>query len=84
MSKMGIADVASYRGARLFDAVGLDRAPREYLGGTPSALGGARLDRFERGGLERLDAARDKPQLETPATSSTARAARDTRPTPRS
>ena len=25
MSKMGIADVASYRGARLFDAVGLDR-----------------------------------------------------------
>ena len=35
MSKMGIADVASYRGARLFDAVGLDRTLcREYLGGT--------------------------------------------------
>ena len=68
MSKMGIADVASYRGARLFDAVGLDRTLcREYLGGTPSALGGARLDRFEREALERLDASRgEKPQLENP------------------
>ena len=68
MSKMGIADVASYRGARLFDAVGLDRTLcREYLGGTPSALGGARLDRFEREALERLDASHaEKPQLENP------------------
>ena len=68
MSKMGIADVASYRGARLFDAVGLDRTLcREYLGGTPSALGGARLDRFEREALERLETSRaEKPQLENP------------------
>ena len=70
MSKMGIADVASYRGARLFDAVGLDRTLcREYLGGTPSALGGARLDRFEREALERLrglsrgEAAAREPRL---------------------
>ena len=68
MSKMGIADVASYRGARLFDAVGLDRTLcREYLGGTPSALGGARLDRFEREALDRLEAsAAEKLQLENP------------------
>ncbi|HUG63684.1 MAG TPA: glutamate synthase large subunit [Gaiellaceae bacterium] len=68
MSKMGIADVASYRGARLFDAVGLDRTLcREYLGGTPSAIGGARLERFEREALERLAASlAEKPQLENP------------------
>ncbi len=68
MSKMGIADVASYRGARLFDAIGLDRTIcRDYLGGTPSPLGGARLDRFEREALDRLEASRaEKAQLENP------------------
>ena len=68
MSKMGISDVASYRGARLFEAVGLDRHMcRDYLGGTPSAIGGARLDRFEREALERLEASRAaRPQLENP------------------
>ena len=68
MSKMGISDVASYRGARLFDAIGLDGTLcREYLGGTPSPIGGARLDRFEREALERLAASRaEKPQLENP------------------
>ncbi|HEX4745671.1 MAG TPA: glutamate synthase large subunit, partial [Gaiellaceae bacterium] len=68
MSKMGISDVASYRGARLFDAIGLDRTLcREYLGGTPSPLGGVRLERFEREALERLEASRaQKPQLENP------------------
>ena len=68
MSKMGISDVASYRGARLFEAVGLDRnLCRDYLGGTRSAIGGARLDRFEREALERLEASRAaRPQLENP------------------
>jgi glutamate synthase (ferredoxin) len=68
MSKMGISDVASYRGARLFDAVGLDRELcRELLGGTPSPVGGIRLERFEREALERLAAsAADRPQLENP------------------
>ena len=68
MSKMGISDVASYRGARLFEAVGLDRSLcRDYLGGTPSAIGGARLDRFEREALGRLAAAcAPRPQLENP------------------
>jgi len=68
MSKMGISDVASYRGARLFEAVGLDRhLCRSLLGGTPSALGGAGLARFEREALARLEASRaERPQLENP------------------
>jgi glutamate synthase (ferredoxin) len=68
MSKMGISDVASYRGARLFEAVGLDRhLCRDYLGGTRSAIGGAGLERFEREALERLAASRaERPQLENP------------------
>jgi glutamate synthase (ferredoxin) len=68
MSKMGISDVASYRGARLFEAVGLDRhLCRRLLGGTPSAIGGANLERFEQEALARLEASRaDRPQLENP------------------
>src|SRR4029453_1804365 len=44
MSKLGISDVASYRGARLFEAVGLDRRLcRRFFGGTHSAIGGIGL-----------------------------------------
>jgi glutamate synthase (ferredoxin) len=65
---MGISDGSSYRGARLFEAVGLDRnLCRDLLAGTPSAIGGARLERFEREALERLEASREtRPQLENP------------------
>jgi glutamate synthase (ferredoxin) len=68
MSKAGISDVASYRGARLFEAVGLDRnLCREHLGGTRSAIGGARIDRFEEEALERLRASHEaRPQLDNP------------------
>ena len=68
MSKMGISDVASYRGARLFEAVGLDRnLCRDVLGGTPSAIGGAGLVRFEREALDRLEASNaERAQLENP------------------
>ena len=68
MSKMGISDVASYRGARLFEAVGLDRHfCHHYLADTPSAIGGARLGRFEEEALQRLTAAGERrPQLENP------------------
>jgi glutamate synthase (ferredoxin) len=68
MSKMGISDVASYRGARLFEAVGLDRhLCRDLLGGTPSAIGGRGLERFEHDALERLDAScAPRPRLENP------------------
>jgi glutamate synthase (ferredoxin) len=67
-SKMGISDVASYRGARLFEAVGLDRTLcAELLAGTPSAIGGARLERFETEALARLLAARaERPKLDNP------------------
>ena len=68
MSKLGISDVASYRGARLFDAVGLDRGLCDrYLAGTPSAVGGIGLGRIERDALDRLEAsAAARPQLENP------------------
>jgi glutamate synthase (ferredoxin) len=68
MSKMGISDVASYRGARLFEAIGLDRTLcAELLAGTPSAIGGARLERFEQEALDRLEASRAaRPRLDNP------------------
>ena len=68
MSKMGISDVASYRGARLFEAVGLDRRLcRRFFGGTPSAIGGISLDELERDALARLAASEaEKPALENP------------------
>jgi len=68
MSKLGISDVASYRGARLFEAVGLDRRLcRRFFGSTPSAIGGIGLDRLEREALERLAASEaEKVALENP------------------
>jgi glutamate synthase (ferredoxin) len=68
MSKMGISDVASYRGARLFEAVGLDRRLcRRFLGGTPSAVSGVGIDRLEREALDRLASSRaERPELENP------------------
>ena len=45
MSKMGIATIRSYRGSRLFDAIGIDSAVAErYFGNTSSAVGGVGLD----------------------------------------
>ncbi|MGK5531393.1 glutamate synthase large subunit [Streptomyces sp. URMC 129] len=45
MSKMGISTVASYRGAQVFEAVGLDEAFVDtYFHGTTSKIGGAGLD----------------------------------------
>ncbi len=45
MSKMGISTVASYRGAQVFEAVGLDEEfTRQYFNGTASKIGGAGLD----------------------------------------
>jgi glutamate synthase (NADPH/NADH) large chain len=44
MSKMGISTVASYTGAQVFEAIGLDRALTDrYFGATPSRLGGIGL-----------------------------------------
>jgi len=68
MAKMGISDVASYRGARLFEAVGLDRRLcRRFFGGVPSAVGGIGLDRLEREALDRLAASQlERVELENP------------------
>jgi glutamate synthase (NADPH/NADH) large chain len=44
MSKMGISTVASYTGAQVFEAIGLDRAViDEYFTGTASRIGGVGL-----------------------------------------
>ncbi|MFE2375780.1 glutamate synthase large subunit [Streptomyces sp. NPDC059398] len=45
MSKMGISTVASYRGAQVFEAVGLDQSFVDtYFNGTATKIGGAGLD----------------------------------------
>ncbi|MET8432446.1 glutamate synthase large subunit [Streptomyces sp900116325] len=45
MSKMGISTVASYRGAQVFEAVGLDQDfVSKYFNGTATKIGGAGLD----------------------------------------
>ncbi|MFF2325987.1 MULTISPECIES: glutamate synthase large subunit [unclassified Streptomyces] len=45
MSKMGISTVASYRGAQVFEAVGLDQDfVAKYFHGTATKIGGAGLD----------------------------------------
>ncbi len=68
MSKMGISDLASYRGAQLFDTLGLGRDVVEaFFPGTPVPAGGIGLDELERESLERLAAASaDGAQLENP------------------
>jgi len=54
MSKMGISTLQSYRGAQIFEAVGLDRALVEkHFTGTPSRLGGVGLAELGREALER-------------------------------
>ncbi len=48
MSKMGITTVQSYRGAQMFEAVGIDRDVIEtHFTGTPSRLGGVGLAELE-------------------------------------
>lgn len=45
MSKMGISTMASYRGAQLFEAVGLSQSMvDQYFAGTTTAIGGADID----------------------------------------
>jgi glutamate synthase (NADPH/NADH) large chain len=45
MSKMGISTVQSYRGAQIFEAVGIDRDVIDrHFTGTPSRIGGVDLD----------------------------------------
>src|SRR5690606_39232118 len=49
LSKMGIGSIASYRGAQLFEIVGLaDEVVSLCFEGTPSRMGGAGFERLER------------------------------------
>ncbi len=53
-AKMGISTLQSYRGAQIFEAIGLDKAMvNEYFTGTPSRLGGVGLDVIQREVLAR-------------------------------
>ena len=49
MSKMGISTIRSYRGAKIFEAVGLsEELSNAYFGGLSSRIGGIRLDEVAR------------------------------------
>lgn len=68
MAKMGISDVASYRGAQLFDVLGLAQEVVDLcLTGTPSPVGGIEFEQLERELRGRCDAAAGaEPKLENP------------------
>jgi glutamate synthase (NADPH/NADH) large chain len=54
MSKMGISTIQSYRGAQIFEAVGLDRdLVDRHFTGTPSRIGGIGLAELGREALDR-------------------------------
>lgn len=49
MSKMGISTIRSYRGAKIFEAIGLsEELSNAYFGGLSSRIGGIRLDEVAR------------------------------------
>ena len=64
MSKMGISTVQSYRGAQIFEAVGLNQELiDEYFTWTPSRVGGIGLEGIERETSERHDRAFGSSQV---------------------
>ena len=77
MSKMGISDVDSYRGAEVFDAIGLaDDVLGECFPHTPATIGPVGFAELERDVRARHEAARAEARSSrTPGTSSSARAA---------
>ena len=49
MSKMGISTIRSYRGAKIFEAIGIsEELSRTYFGSTATPIGGIRLDEIAR------------------------------------
>ncbi len=68
MSKMGIATVASYCGAQVFEAIGLDsQLVEKYFTGTPARVGGVGLREITRDVLSFHESAfdsKEKPELE--------------------
>jgi glutamate synthase domain-containing protein 2/glutamate synthase domain-containing protein 1/glutamate synthase domain-containing protein 3 len=68
MSKMGVSTIRSYRGAQIFEAVGLDPAfVDNYFPGTSSRIGGIGAREIARETLERhaLAFSKNDPELET-------------------
>ncbi|MBN1527038.1 MAG: glutamate synthase large subunit, partial [Candidatus Omnitrophica bacterium] len=67
LSKMGISTLRSYRGAQIFEALGLDRALIEkYFGGTVSRIGGIGIDGVADEAIERHMAAYPQRGAESP------------------
>ncbi len=57
-SKMGISTLLSYRGAQVFEAIGLNQAViDQYFPGTPSRIGGIGLEIIAREVLQRVEVA---------------------------
>lgn len=64
LSKMGIGSIASYRGAQLFEIVGLaDEVVARCFAGTPARIGGAGFARLEADARALAEAAWDELQL---------------------
>ena len=64
MSKMGISTVQSYRGAQIFEAIGLSQElVEQYFTGTPSRIEGIGLDAVEDEVLQRHRSAFGAPRL---------------------
>lgn len=62
LSKMGISTIRSYRGAKLFEAVGLSsELANTYFGGTTSNVGGIRLDEIAEDAIAMHNDAYAKP-----------------------
>jgi glutamate synthase (ferredoxin) len=68
MSKMGISDIASYRGAQIFETIGLAREIVDRcFPGTPCPVGGVGFAELEREAVARqAEAYAEKPRLENP------------------
>ncbi|MCD8310219.1 MAG: glutamate synthase large subunit, partial [Prevotellaceae bacterium] len=57
MSKMGISTIRSYRGAKIFEAIGIsEELGNAYFGGLRSTIGGIRLDEVARDAIAMHDA----------------------------
>ncbi|MDR0845015.1 MAG: glutamate synthase subunit alpha, partial [Tannerella sp.] len=66
ISKMGISTIRSYRGAKLFEAVGLsEELATKYFGGTVSKIGGIRLDEIAADSKQLHDLAFNQPLEKT-------------------
>ncbi len=63
-AKMGISTLQSYRGAQIFEAIGLDKdMVARYFTGTPSRLGGVGLDIIQQESLSRHESAYPKMDI---------------------